>query len=64
MHAAMRAAFEAHLRGCSDCVAFLHTYRQTVRATRALRAEDVPEEMLTRVQQFLYARIKGASGTP
>ena len=59
MPTAMRAVFETHLRNCADCVAFLQTYRQTIRATHTLRAEDVPEEMLARVQHFLHARIKG-----
>jgi hypothetical protein len=33
----IRAAFAVHLRNCPDCVAFLQTYKQTVRATRIWR---------------------------
>jgi len=30
-----QVAFEAHLKICSDCVAFLQTYKKTVELTRA-----------------------------
>ena len=56
---ATHAAFEAHLRNCPDCTAFLNTYRETIRTTRTLRHEDVPEEMLKRVEDFLRQRING-----
>ena len=48
---------QEHLRNCRDCVAFLHTYAETIRATRSLRYEDIPSEMVDRVQQFLHTRI-------
>ena len=57
---ALRAAFERHLDLCPDCVAFLHTYRETIRTTRSVRYEDVPAEMVHRVQHFLLERIKGS----
>ena len=55
----MRVVFEAHLHDCADCVAFLNTYRETIRATRTLRVEDIPEEMFNRVQQFLHTQLQG-----
>jgi anti-sigma factor RsiW len=58
MSAAIQATFKAHLRNCPDCTAFLNTYRETIRTTRALHHEDVPEEMFKRVQDFLHERIK------
>jgi len=30
-------AFQEHLRACADCLAYLNTYRATIRATRILR---------------------------
>jgi hypothetical protein len=51
------SAFRDHLRKCPDCVAFLATYRQTVRITRSLRYQDIPSEMRTRVRRFLRSRI-------
>ena len=54
---AITQALQEHLRNCRDCVAFLHTYTETIRATRSLRYEDVPAEMVDRLQAFLHARI-------
>ena len=50
-------ALQEHLRNCRDCVAFLRTYTEAIGATRSLRYEDVPAEMVDRVQQFLRTRI-------
>ena len=54
-------AFEAHLRNCPACTAFLTTYTETIRATRAMRYESIPEEMLARVLRFLRRKIEGPS---
>ena len=59
MAPAMRSVFEAHLHNCPDCQAFLNTYKTTIRTTRSLRDDDVPEDMHHRVRQFLQAKIKG-----
>ena len=48
---------QKHLRDCQECVAFLHTYQATIRATRALRDADVPSAMQYRVLSFLRERI-------
>jgi anti-sigma factor RsiW len=60
MEPALRAGFERHLERCPDCVAFLNTYQETIHATRAVCPEDVPAEMVHRVQNFLFERIKGS----
>ena len=52
------SAFEDHLRLCSDCVAFLKTYKKTVQATRSLRFKDIPAEMEKRVRRFLRERTQ------
>ena len=52
------AAFEAHLRLCPDCVAFLNTYKKTVQTTRSLRFEDIPTEIEKRVRRFLRERTQ------
>jgi hypothetical protein len=46
-------AFEAHLRDCNDCVAFLNTYKRTIHVVQALRYEDVPAEMEARIRQLV-----------
>jgi anti-sigma factor RsiW len=54
----LASTFEEHLRRCSDCVAFLNTYKQTVRSVQSLSYDEIPAEMQTRVRQFLRAKIK------
>jgi anti-sigma factor RsiW len=61
MDAPTQAVFEVHLRDCAACVSFLATYRETLRATRAVRYDALPDALLTRVQQFLQRWITGAS---
>jgi predicted anti-sigma-YlaC factor YlaD len=51
--------FTDHLQGCTDCVAFFNTYKSTVRAARSLSYDDIPDEMRTRVHQFLLKTIAG-----
>ena len=51
---------ERHLERCDDCVAFLQTYKETLRATRTLRYDDVPEELQTRLLHTLHAKVRGA----
>lgn len=53
MAPAVCVVFEAHLHRCSDCKTFLSTYRQTIHSTRTVRYEDIPAEMLNRMQLFL-----------
>jgi anti-sigma factor RsiW len=58
MNAETKAAFESHLRRCSDCDAFFNTYRGTLRATRSLAYDHVPPELSNRVLQFLHKAIQ------
>ena len=53
----MTARLETHLHACPDCAAFFNTYRETIRTTRALPSETVPDELLSRVWQFLRQSI-------
>jgi hypothetical protein len=55
----LASTFEEHLRRCSDCLAFLNTYKQTIQSVQSLRYDEIPAEMQTRVRQFLRAKIKG-----
>lgn len=50
-------AFRRHLRECPDCVAFLNTYKKSIRATRSLRYQEIPPELQRRVREFLRERI-------
>ncbi len=51
--------FNHHLQGCRDCFAFFNTYNSTVLTTRSLSYGDIPNEMRTRVRQFLLKTIAG-----
>ena len=51
---------ERHLTRCDDCVAFLQTYKETIRATRTLRYDDMPEELQHRLLHTLRAQLRGA----
>ena len=62
--AAQRAAFDAHLRTCPECVTYLHSYRETVQLGKSVFrhpdepvSDDVPEEL---VQAILAARRRGS----
>lgn len=60
-----RECFEEHLAECPDCVAYLATYRETIRLGKAACAEEnealppeVPNEL---VQAILAARSAGTT---
>ena len=54
--------FEAHLKQCPDCAAFLETYKEAIRAEKSLDCADLPASMETRLREFFRERI--ARGQP
>ena len=50
---------EQHVQNCPDCIAFLRTYRESIRLTRTLRYEDIPEELRDRLHTVLRQKITG-----
>jgi anti-sigma factor RsiW len=58
MDTARRATFEAHLRDCQECMAFLTTYQKTLAVLHAVRDEELPAALLSRVQDRLRARVQ------
>lgn len=50
-----KADFERHLAVCESCVAYLATYRETIRVSRLASAEDLldeaPEELIEAILQ-------------
>lgn len=44
---------EWHIDGCAPCVAFLNTYRGTIRATRSLPDTPMPGELKRRLLDVL-----------
>jgi hypothetical protein len=53
-------AFHEHLRDCADCLAYLRTYRATIRALGTVRYEDMPAALQERLLSFLQTRLTRA----
>ncbi len=51
------AAIRKHLEGCANCESFFDSLKIAVRMTKKLRAEDIPPEVVDRLQSFLRQRI-------
>jgi len=51
-----------HIDGCGPCVAFVNTYRTTIRATGGLASAEIPRELKQRLLAVLKAQR--ASGEP
>jgi len=52
-----RAAWNAHLYDCRDCVPFLETYRKSVEALRSLPSREISLEARNRIRRSLERRI-------
>lgn len=50
-----------HLQGCAPCVDFLRTYRATPGLCKKALAQKMPQEMSTKLTEFLRSKIKSAS---
>jgi anti-sigma factor RsiW len=50
-----------HLQGCSPCVDFLRTYRATPGLCKKALAQRMPQEMSSKLTEFLRSKIKSAS---
>src|SRR5499433_2907819 len=52
-----RRTFQEHLRDCADCLAYLRTYRATIRALGTVHYEDIPAALQDRLLSFLHTRL-------
>jgi anti-sigma factor (TIGR02949 family) len=52
----VRRDLEQHLDGCSECTAFVGTFRSTVDLLQSLNEDDLPEELRVRLKAFLDDR--------
>jgi len=50
---------EEHLRDCAPCRAYLATYRKTKSLTTDAGRVEMPEEMKTRLREFLLRQLRG-----
>ena len=58
--AELRKAFQEHVRDCADCLAYIRTYRATIRALGTVRYEDMPAALQDRLLSFLHTRLTRA----
>ncbi len=49
---------EEHLRDCAPCRAYLATYRKTKSLAADAGRVEMPEEMKTRLREFLLAQLR------
>jgi anti-sigma factor RsiW len=49
---------EAHLRDCAPCRAYMATYRETKSLAADAGRVEMPEEMKTRLREFLLAQLR------
>jgi anti-sigma factor RsiW len=66
LRADQRSLFEEHVRTCPDCLAYLRSYRETIRLAKDAYADDpvpaaIPEPL---VQAILAAREQTPPKTP
>jgi RNA polymerase sigma-70 factor, ECF subfamily len=47
---------EQHLGGCTECAAFVESFRSTVTLLQSLTDADLPEELRVRLKAFLDDR--------
>jgi anti-sigma factor RsiW len=52
----VRSDLERHLGGCSECAAFVESFRSTVALLQSLTDADLPEELRVRLKAFLDDR--------
>jgi anti-sigma factor RsiW len=54
-----KRVFRDHLKRCPDCVSFVDTYKQTIRLTGTLYADEIPPQLSAKVGQFLRRQTRG-----
>ena len=52
----VRAALDAHVAGCTRCVAFIESYQQTPRLLREATAREMPADLQASLLAALRAR--------
>ena len=54
----IRSDLERHLSGCSECAAFVGTFRSTVSLLQSLSEDDLPDALRVRLRAFIDDRCK------
>ena len=48
---------EQHLADCPGCLAFINTYKQTMRLSSDLRYRDIPPELRQKLRSFMKTKL-------
>ena len=48
---------EQHLADCPGCLAFINTYKQTMRLSSELRCRDIPPELQQKLRSFIKTKL-------
>jgi anti-sigma factor RsiW len=54
---------EQHLADCPGCLAFINTYRQTIRLSNGLRPTEMPPELQQKLHSFIKTRLSSRQPT-
>ena len=54
---------EQHLADCPGCLAFINTYRQTMRLSSDLRYRDIPLELQQKLRSFIRTKLSSRQPT-
>lgn len=55
---ALARQLEAHLHGCTECTAFLHTFKATQGLTKEAVVQEMPAELRVRLRSFLRKNLQ------
>lgn len=50
---ALRHELEQHLADCPGCLAFINTYRQTIKLSKELHSKEIPPELKRKLRSFI-----------
>lgn len=48
---------EQHLADCPGCLAFINTYKQTIRLSDGLRPTEMPPELQQKLRSFITTKL-------
>ncbi len=57
----IKQQLDAHLADCPGCVAFIKTYKHTIRLSKDLRCEDIPPELQQKLRSFIKQGLQKPS---
>lgn len=53
----LQQALEAHLADCPGCLAFINTYKQTIRLSNGFRPAEMPAELQQKLHSFIKTKL-------